>query len=129
MSKQSRRQFIKRASPLVVLPWVNTKGFFITSPDTILYNANAITVSSNKPKAQAIAILGERVVAIGENDRILKLANANTKKIDIAGKTIVPGFIDAHSHPASSGLSHLRNVDIDLRSIEEIKKPFMKEQR
>ena len=34
----------------------------------------------------------------------------------------MPGFIDAHSHPASSGISHLRNVDIDLRSIEEIKK-------
>ena len=122
MSTQSRRQFIKRASPLIALPWIKTKNFFTTSPDIILHNANIITINSKKPKAQAIAILGEKVVAIGENDSILKLANANTKKIDIAGKTIVPGFIDAHSHPASSGISHLRNVDIDLRSIEEIKK-------
>ena len=122
MSNQSRRQFFKNASPLIALPWLSTKDFFTSSPDTILYNANVITVNPNSPKAEAIAILGEKVIAIGENDQILKLANSNTKKINIAGKTVVPGFIDAHSHPASSGLSHLRNVDIDLRSIEEIKK-------
>ena len=126
MSNQSRRQFFKNASPLIALPWLSTKGFFTSSPDTILYNANVITVNPNSPKAEAIAILGEKVIAIGENDQILKLANSNTKKINIAGKTVVPGFIDAHSHPASSGLSHLRNVDIDLRSIEEIKKAIHK---
>ena len=43
------------------------------------------------------------------------------KKINIDNKTITPGFIDARSHPASSGRSHLRKVDCDLRSIEEIK--------
>jgi hypothetical protein len=122
MSKQNRREFLKNASPLLAFPWLSTKSIFTSSPDTILYNANVITVNPNKPTAQAIAILGERVVAIGENNQILKLANSTTRKIDIAGKTVVPGFIDAHSHPASSGLSHLRNVDIDLRSIEEIKK-------
>ena len=122
MSKQNRREFLKNASPLLAFPWLSTKSIFTSSPDTILYNANVITVNPNKPKAQAIAISGERVVAIGENNQILKLANSTTRKIDIAGKTVVPGFIDAHSHPASSGLSHLRNVDIDLRSIEEIKK-------
>ena len=122
MSKQNRREFLKNASPLLAFPWLSTKSIFTSSPDTILYNANVITVNPNKPTAQAIAILGERVVAIGENNQILKLANSTTRKINIAGKTVVPGFIDAHSHPASSGLSHLRNVDIDLRSIEEIKK-------
>ena len=122
MSKQNRREFLKNVSPLLAFPWLSTKSIFTSSPDTILYNANVITVNPNKPTAQAIAILGERVVAIGENNQILKLAISTTRKINIAGKTVVPGFIDAHSHPASSGLSHLRNVDIDLRSIEEIKK-------
>ena len=121
MIKQNRRQFLKNASPLIALPWLNTKSIFNSGPDTILFNANIITVDPNNPKAQAVAIVGEKVVAIGENNQILKLANTHTKKINISGKTIVPGFIDAHSHPASSGLSHLRNVDIDLRSIEEIK--------
>ena len=121
MTAQNRREFIKNASPLLALPLINVKSLFTTSPDKILYNANIITVDPNNPKAQAIAMFGERIIAIGENDKILRLSNSNTKKIDIGGKTIVPGFIDAHSHPASSGLSHLRNVDIDLRSIKEIK--------
>lgn len=122
MAFQNRRDFIKSASPLALLPWLPYNRLWETTPDCILHNANIITVNPKQPKAQAIAILGERIVAVGDNAQILKLANANTKKIDIGGKTIVAGFIDAHSHPASSGLSHLHNVDADLRSIEAIKK-------
>ena len=59
-------------------------------------------------------------MAVGNNDEILKLATATTRKINIGGKTITPGFIDAHSHPAYSGIAHLRNVDCDLRSIKAI---------
>ena len=77
MPIQNRRQFFKNASPLIALPWLRTKGIFTSSPDTILYNANVITVNPKNPEAQAIAILGEKVVAIGENDQILKLANSN----------------------------------------------------
>jgi predicted amidohydrolase YtcJ len=44
------------------------------------------------------------------------------KKVDLGGKTVLPGFIDAHSHPAEAGLSHLRMVDCDLRSIADILK-------
>lgn len=51
----------------------------------------------------------------------MNLASTYTKKIDAGGNVITPGFIDAHSHPAGAGRSHLRNVDCDLRSISEIK--------
>jgi predicted amidohydrolase YtcJ len=57
---------------------------------------------------------------------IQRLASARTKSIDLGGKTMVPGFIDAHSHPASSGLRHLREVDCDLRSIAEIQAAIAK---
>jgi predicted amidohydrolase YtcJ len=40
--------------------------------------------------------------------------------VDLGGKTIVPGFIDAHTHPAAAGRQHLKQVDCDLRSIAEI---------
>ena len=101
--------------PLAIIP------FYRENPDIILYNANIITVNSKQPKAEAIAIINDKIVAIGNNDSILRLASGFTKKINIEGKTITPGFIDSHSHPASSGRSHLKNVDCDLRSIEEIK--------
>ena len=115
MKNLSRRQFLASVGPLAIIP------FYRENPDIILYNANIITVNSKQPKAEAIAIINDKIVAISNNDSILRLASGFTKKINIEGKTITPGFIDSHSHPASSGRSHLRNVDCDLRSIEEIK--------
>ena len=103
---------------MAFLPMVPTPlNAFYFPPDTILYNANIITVDATKaPYAEALAIEGDRITAVGQNEEVLRLAGAHTKKIDIGGKTITPGFIDAHSHPAYSGLAHLRNVDCDLKS-------------
>ena len=116
MKKFNRRQFIGSIPALAMVSCYSSQ-----KPDIILHNANIITVNPLQPKAEAIAISGDKIIAIGNNDEILNLASSITKKIDIDNKTITPGFIDAHSHPASSGRSHLRKVDCDLRSIEEIK--------
>jgi hypothetical protein len=89
-------------------------------PELILHNANIITVDTASPSAQAVAISGGRFVAVGSNSEILALASGRTRKWNLGGKTVVPGFIDAHTHPASSGLSHLKQVDCDLRSIQAI---------
>ena len=89
-------------------------------PDVVLYNANVITVDPARPRAQAIAIWRDRITAVGSNAEVRALANAATRRIDIGGRTIVPGFIDAHSHPAVAGRLHLRYVDADLRSIAAI---------
>lgn len=106
---------------MAFLPMVpNPLNAFYFPPETILYNANIITVDAKTPYVEAIAIEGDRITAVGQNEEILRLAGARTKKIDIGGKTITPGFIDAHSHPAYSGRAHLRNVDCDLRSIDAI---------
>jgi len=91
------------------------------APEMILHNANIFTSNPLQGKAQAIALTNGQIMAVGSNDDVLNMANSSTKKIDIGGKTITPGFIDAHSHPASSGLRHLRSVDCDLRSIKAIK--------
>ena len=116
----NRRQFIGTfgmgALGAVVLHSCSQSG----GPDTILHNANIFTSNINQPKASAIAFTNGRVVAIGAEKDILHLAGSSTNKIDIGEKTITPGFIDAHSHPASSGLRHLQSVDCDLRSIVKI---------
>src|SRR5579859_971296 len=93
-----------------------------TEPELILYNGNFWTVDARQPKAQAVAIANGRFLAIGTNDEVLALAAGNAKKVDLGGKTVLPGFIDAHTHPVESGLLHLRMVDCDLRSIAEILK-------
>ncbi len=89
-------------------------------PELILYNGNFWTVDPRNPRAEAVAISSGRFLAIGKNQEVLALAAGSAKKIDLGGKTVLPGFIDAHSHPAEAGLDHLRMVDCDLRSIAEI---------
>jgi predicted amidohydrolase YtcJ len=91
-----------------------------TDPDVILYNANILTIDEAQPRAQAVAIAGGRFLAVGSNDDVRHLSRPGTRQLDIGGKTIVPGFIDAHTHPSYAGIRHLRWVDCDLRSIAEI---------
>ncbi|MBI3695916.1 MAG: amidohydrolase, partial [Acidobacteria bacterium] len=72
------------------------------------------------------AIAGGRFLAVGSNDDVRNLATARTRRVNLEGKTVTPGFIDAHTHPASSGRRHLREVDCDLRSIKEIQEAIRK---
>ncbi len=95
-------------------------------PELVLWNGNIHTVDAANPHAEAVAIAGGRFFAAGSNEEMRRLATARTKSIDLGGKTVVPGFIDSHSHPASSGLRHLREVDCDLRSIAEIQAAIAK---
>jgi hypothetical protein len=95
-------------------------------PTLVLWNGNIHTIDTANPHAEAVAIAGGRFLAAGSNSDIRRLASARTKSIDLGGKTVVPGFIDAHSHPASSGLRHLREVDCDLRSIADIQAAIAK---
>ena len=107
----SRREFLGALTAFSLFPLEQEK------PDLILYNGNILTVNDRDPRAQAVAIARDRFLAVGTNADVLNLAGATSKRIDLGGKTVTPGFIDAHSHPAEAGLMHLRMVDCDLRSI------------
>lgn len=108
----TRREFVTQLGLLAVIRTQH--------PDLVLYNANIITIDADRPRAQAAAIWRDRIMAVGTNDEVRALANRNTKLVDLTGRTVVPGFIDAHSHPAVAGRLHLRQVDADLRSIAAI---------
>jgi predicted amidohydrolase YtcJ len=90
--------------------------------DLILHGANIITIDPANPRAQAIAIAGDRILAIRSDKDVLNLATVRTRKVDVTGRTVLPGFIDAHTHVAYSGIRHLKQVDCDLRSIADIQK-------
>ena len=91
-----------------------------TEPQLILHNGNILTIDPQQPRVEAVAIADGRFLAVGSNDEVLGLATARTKKIDLAERTVTPGFIDAHTHPVYAGIRHLRWVDCDLRSITAI---------
>jgi predicted amidohydrolase YtcJ len=114
VSETSRRSFLATLGAFTLMPLEREE------PDLILHKGNFWTVNPRAPKAQAVAISDGRFLAVGTNDEILAFATSRSRKIDLGKKTVLPGFIDAHSHPAMSGRMHLRQVDCDLRSIKAI---------
>ena len=68
------------------------------TPDRILYNGEILTVDADFSTAGAIAISGDRILAVGETDDILALAGPDTEQSDLKGRTVIPGFIDNHIH-------------------------------
>ncbi|MDA0994979.1 MAG: amidohydrolase [Proteobacteria bacterium] len=85
----------------------------------IVTGAKVLTMDSDQPVAQAIAIQGDRILAVGTNAEILFFANANTVRIDGRGMTVTPGFIDAHSHPLFA--EEAVGVNVNLRRIDDVK--------
>src|SRR6266853_4594614 len=113
-SEPTRRDFIGTLAAFSLFPWGQEK------PDLILYNGHIATMNAADPVAEAVAISRGRFFAVGKNAEVMNLTAPGVRKLDLGGKTVLPGFIDAHSHPAEAGLSHLRMVDCDLRSISAI---------
>ena len=66
--------------------------------DLILFNANVIAMDPAFPHARLVAIQDGKISAVSSNEIIVDLKKRNTKLIDCKGKTILPGFIDAHFH-------------------------------
>jgi predicted amidohydrolase YtcJ len=114
MRTLDRRTFLFAAAATVAFPFEQIR------PDLILINGNFWTGNPRQPHAHAAAIADGRFFAVGTNEEMMALAASGAKRIDLGGKTVLPGFIDGHCHPAQAGLSHLTSVDCDLRSIREI---------
>lgn len=114
MYAMSRRNFVLNAGAFALFPLLHSE------PELILYNGNIWTGNPALPRAQAAAIVASQITAAGSNDEVLALAAGLSRKIDLAGKTVLPGFNDAHAHPVDSGVDHLRRVACDKNSIEEI---------
>jgi len=76
----------------------------------ILYNANVLTLDNDLPPATAIAIDGCRIAAVGDEKSILDTATSQTKKENMGGKTILPGFTDSHIHLLQYALSLEKSI-------------------
>jgi predicted amidohydrolase YtcJ len=74
-----------------------------TGVDTIFVNAFAWTLEESAPIAEAIAVSGNEIVYVGDNEGALALAGKNTLQHDLTGNMLLPGFIDTHMHPVVGG--------------------------
>lgn len=87
--------------------------------DLILYNGNIHTMDAARPRATAIAIAGGRILAVGRDDEIRPLAGRPDRRIDLQGRTVTPGFTDAHLHFLSYGIG-LQEIELaGITSLEE----------
>ncbi len=82
-------------------------------PDRIFTNGKVLTVDEEFSVAEAIAVAGERVLAVGGVSDVLALAGPATETIDLAGRTVVPGLIDNHMHFARAARDWYRHVRLD----------------
>jgi predicted amidohydrolase YtcJ len=91
------------------------------TPDVIYYNAKVVTVDDRFSYAQAVAITGEKFIAVGTNESVRRLAGPNTQQVDLRGMTVIPGLTDNHLHNAGGGpgvdLSRARTVDDVLKAV------------
>lgn len=126
MSRISRRKFLGSSAALPLGLGLGAEssaqdmGTVSTGlASTIVTGANVHTMVWDNPKATAIAVRGNRLLAVGSDEEIVRHATASTRRIDARGMTLTPGFIDSHSHPLFA--EEAVGVNVNLRRIEDVK--------
>jgi predicted amidohydrolase YtcJ len=112
---------MKSLIPILLLAMLTTQAQQpLLSPDLLILNAAVRTMDDSQPRAEAIAIMGNRIAAVGSTSEIRALAGPKTRVIDAGGKSVLPGFNDAHVHWLMGGFS-ITNVDLrNAKSPEEL---------
>ncbi|MGJ7548616.1 amidohydrolase [Pseudomonas alloputida] len=91
--------------------------------DVILHNAKVYTAEPDQPLQQAVAVEGEKIVAVGSDQQVLRLKAASTHVIDLGGKVLMPGMLDSHSHAIKGGLqlelANLAGEQVPLDELEQ----------
>src|SRR6185503_8488731 len=74
-----------------------------SAADIVFRNGNVYTANDKSPRAQAIAVKGDRIVFVGSNEAAQKFVGTNTRVVDLKGNTVLPGFTDSHQHLSGVG--------------------------
>jgi predicted amidohydrolase YtcJ len=89
-------------------------------PDTVLHRGRVYTVDSDDRVVEAVAILKDEIVATGTSAEMLALAGPSTRRIDLGGRAVVPGFVDGHPHMDGVGLRFLKPSFDGVESIDDV---------
>ncbi len=88
--------------------------------DLVLMHGRVVTLDPNRPEATAIAVRGDRIAAVGSDAEIQAMTGNRTRRIDLQGKLVLPGFIESHAHFLGIG-DQLLQLDLrDARTWDEI---------
>ncbi len=72
--------------------------------DAVYYNGTILTINDAQPVVEAVAVKDGKILDVGAEDKVLKTVDGNTKKIDLDGRTMLPGFVDSHGHTYLVGI-------------------------
>ena len=92
----------------------------VTPADLVLANGRVVTVEDSQPEAQAIAIGGDRIVAVGSSADIRRYVGPATRVIDAGGQLVIPGFVEGHGHFTGVGEAQLNLNLMNAKSWDEI---------
>ncbi|MGI8979789.1 MAG: amidohydrolase [Pirellulaceae bacterium] len=91
-------------------------------PDLILHGGKIVTVDDKFSIAEAMAVRGERVLAVGMNEEVLKIKGEKTQVIDLAGKMVLPGLMDSHVHPSGAAMHEFDHPIPEMLTIADVLK-------
>jgi predicted amidohydrolase YtcJ len=105
---------------LLTVSGLSTPAAAQETADLILHHGRIVTVDDRRPEAEALAVRGDRILALGDNEEMLRLAGPRTRQIDAQGRLVLPGFIEGHGHFLSLGQSQMRLDASQATSWDEI---------
>ena len=98
-------------------------------PSLILHSGKVVTVDREFSIAEAVAISGDRITAVGKNGEVRSLAASNTRLVDLEGKTVLPGLIDTHTHPLGAALYEFDHAVPDMETVADVLEYFRRRAR
>jgi len=107
--------------PAVVLAFAVLAAYQQQAPPChIFHNGKIVTVDAQFRTLEAMAIRNGRIVAVGTNAEIAKLAGTGTERVDLGGKTVLPGLIDSHVHAPSASMYEFEQPIPDMQSVDDV---------
>jgi predicted amidohydrolase YtcJ len=98
-----------------------------TADERVLYHAKVFTADPQNPYAEAVAIRAGKIVAVGNLPEVLKAVSPSAERVDLGGNSLLPGFIDSHSHSIDGGLGLIGADATDKVSTLDQLPPFVDE--
>jgi predicted amidohydrolase YtcJ len=92
------------------------------SPDLIVHHGKIVTVDGKFSIAEAMAVRGERIVAVGKHEDVAKLAGPETKLVDLQGRTVIPGLCDSHVHATGASLYEYDHPIPEMDTVADVLK-------
>lgn len=114
--------FVMTISSLMVILLFSTGHTQVrkASADLVLVNGKIYTLNESRPKAQAVAVIGNRIAVVGVNNEVEPFIGDDTRVIDLEGKTMVPGLKESHGHLMSIGFAKMTVSLVGISGYEEL---------